>query len=71
MIVTTSYAVDIRKDKALRNAYKATLDLYRCAVSWYIAIVQVYWNDIVPIHYLTKTCKNSPTSKRSVGGEMN
>lgn len=58
MTVTTSYAVDIRKNKNIDSAYKATLDLYRCAVSWCIAVVQECWDEIQPIKFSTGRMKH-------------
>lgn len=42
MQITTSYAVDIR-NKSIRSLCRKTTDIYRCAVSWLLAPVQILW----------------------------
>lgn len=51
---TTSYAVDIKNHK-YNKLFKSTQDVYRFAVSWLFAPVQVYWNDLCVLEpaYLT------------------
>lgn len=50
MQITTSYGVDIKTHKY--DLYcKETMRIFRCAVSWLLAPVQKYWNDMQDFPY--------------------